>query len=977
MIELFAGGGRLSRYFLQAGFDVMAVDKGVRNCQVEVPLHLMNLLDMHCQRQLLDQLSDERVVFVYLRPPCVTSTRSTRSSRPLLRSDALPEGLPDPPSSWSQKLKEENELYKFSAKVFQVCADKGIAVVCENPHRSFMWRVPSFYSLASSGYVTYDECAYGTGRPLRQRLVGRHVDLSTMACLCQRDHVHVPLQLSCKGANRHQTMRAPPTIFCQRLVNIVSTIARRKEFVVEALVGGDGCPPSTSLTSSLDRQSRKKTPPLMSEFFIIVQIMTDKSLEVDTMTTHSYDGVRCSAKVLDCFDSGDKANPWTIRLGLYRSPEKWIADALDLQHPFDGMGFLKEDTGLAINHLVTMGPSNVALQRRRFLDFYHDLAKKNIHEEFMLHQRMPGAVAQIMSGKNILVLKHMMFMTGCEDKHLIDDLTNGFPLVGDLPRSYEYEAFHKAMPMKVETLLGMSRSIQDRIIAKTVSLGDDELDQAVLNGTQDEVSKGWLTGPHSRSELDVLLGTKWIPSRRFALRQKNKIRLIDDMSSSFVNMAVGTSERIDLESVDSYLSLVKAWYRASVGHNGKCSDFVGRCFDLTSAYRQLAVAPESYPVAVVAIWNSVVRSVEFYKLLALPFGSVASVYGFLRTSRALRNIAVRGLLLPVTCYFDDFPILADNDTKDEFEAVFVEFMDIVGFQVSTDFNKVMPFNEIVELLGVQVDLSDVPRGSLVVRNKPGRVDEIRALVDGYLSSNSLSPSAAASLRGKIQFTEGQHYLRLGCLAARVIGERASSLTKATSLTDELAWALRWIIHILDVAPERTISLRPLGRPALIATDGACEGAEFEHVTIGGFLYIQGHRPSYFFSEVPADVVKIWKGEGRSQTIFQAELLPILVASNIWKESLRGMPVVFFVDNEAARLCMISFSTSSRAALRIVVGWGRIAAETMMKAWFARVPSCSNPADSASRGKCAEMEQRWGATRVDAGDLRELIASCVL
>ena len=79
---------------------------------------------------------------------------------------------------------------------------------------------------------------------------------------------------------------------------------------------------------------------------------------------------------------------------------------------------------------------------------------------------------------------------------------------------------------------------------------------AMLQGTRDVLAKGWLDEPYSKKDLDVMHDGKWIQSRRFTLRQKSKIRLIDDMSSSFVNMAVGTHEMVDLEVVDGYLSLV-------------------------------------------------------------------------------------------------------------------------------------------------------------------------------------------------------------------------------------------------------------------------------------------------------------------------------------------------------------------------------------------------------------------------------------
>ena len=60
-----------------------------------------------------------------------------------------------------------------------------------------------------------------------------------------------------------------------------------------------------------------------------------------------------------------------------------------------------------------------------------------------------------------------------------------------------------------------------------------------------------MIGPFSADEISQRLGDKWVPSRRFGVRQNNKIRAVDDFSQFLINSAVTCHEKIDLEGIDS------------------------------------------------------------------------------------------------------------------------------------------------------------------------------------------------------------------------------------------------------------------------------------------------------------------------------------------------------------------------------------------------------------------------------------------
>ena len=75
--------------------------------------------------------------------------------------------------------------------------------------------------------------------------------------------------------------------------------------------------------------------------------------------------------------------------------------------------------------------------------------------------------------------------------------------------------------------------------------GDAALDAAVWEKTQKEVANYGLRGPFTEEELKRELGPPFVISRRFGSRQKDSVRVIDDLSESLVNVCVGTSGTID------------------------------------------------------------------------------------------------------------------------------------------------------------------------------------------------------------------------------------------------------------------------------------------------------------------------------------------------------------------------------------------------------------------------------------------------
>ena len=119
------------------------------------------------------------------------------------------------------------------------------------------------------------------------------------------------------------------------------------------------------------------------------------------------------------------------------------------------------------------------------------------------------------------------------------------------------------------------------------------------------------------------------------------------------------------------------------------------------------------------------------------------------------------------------------------------------------------------------------------------------------------------------------------------------------ITEELEKGLVWLVdHFKSAAPRVVESARDLP-PVIVLTDGACEESG---TTIGGVLYVPGQAPQCFGAKLSEATTAAWKTRlEQSQVIGQAEIFPLLVARLTWSKLLTGRRVIYFIDNESARI----------------------------------------------------------------------------
>jgi hypothetical protein len=484
-----------------------------------------------------------------------------------------------------------------------------------------------------------------------------------------------------------------------------------------------------------------------------------------------------------------------------------------------------------------------------------------------------------------------------------------------------------------------------------------------------DVEEGTLRGPFSAAEIGTRVGPLWTAARRFAIRQKEKLRPIDDFSASGLNAAFGTMEKADMKGIDQTVACARAWAHSLsdgtvclASSDGSVNsvplhpdwsesswlDLVGRVTDLKKAYKQLPAHPADRAFSLVGV-RGLDGEVKLFEALSLMFGATAAVYGFLRFSRALSALGTFWLRLILVEFFDDFTQLEPAKTSDLAQTSFEDLLLLLGWNVSLG-EKRLPFASRFASLGIEIDLSKTLEQTLELHNKPGRVEAIIVELDRLLSGKvKVGFKDALSIRGKLAYAEGQTFGRVLAPTTRVLSRWVQK--RGAFYPDlELRAALLHARNYLSSAGPRLLRPQLAEDPVLIFTDGACE----ETTSIGGVLIHKG-TVQCFGAVVPDSLVHKWKSkDGQVQVIGQAEIFPVLVARLTWRQYLRGRKCIFFLDNESARIAIVRSYSPVLASLNIVMDVAAWDFKNEVDAWYTRVPTCANISDGPSRMCLDEM-----------------------
>ncbi|CAE7576274.1 unnamed protein product [Symbiodinium microadriaticum] len=346
-------------------------------------------------------------------------------------------------------------------------------------------------------------------------------------------------------------------------------------------------------------------------------------------------------------------------------------------------------------------------------------------------------------------------------------------------------------------------------------------------------------------------------------------------------------------------------------------------FDLHNAYRQFALDPESRAFSVVALLNPESEELGLFEGKALPFGSTASVLHFNRLSRLFWRIGLEVFLFWAN-FVDDYPIMSPECLAKSSMDTMLVLSSLLGFSASVD--KLSPFSHIATMLGVEVDLSSAAEGCIRIKNKEGRASEVCEVIHECIAEGCIQLRDFAKVAGRVQFSDAQVMGRAGKLALSEL---------------------------------RAASMRHASRPVLVFTDGASETSGH---TVGGVMYLPGDAELRFFAcEVPAAMSQQWCQQLK-HIIGPVEAYALVVARKVFHQFVSGHHCIFFVDNDAVLMSFIRGNSKSEIFRDLLLAWESCEKHGHSWAYWARVPSASNPSDDPSRGNVKELLES-GAVRV--------------
>ena len=957
--EICCGSAGLSDALRRLGFQVYPIDHAANRHAAKVRVFTLDVSNSDQVRLLEQMLHHCRPCHVHMGLPCGTCSRAREKPMPAkfgghmgpppLRDSNHLLGLPNLRTADQAKVESANKLYRCAIRLLWVCMTIGCLLSIENPARSWLWALLAmlvketqdscFISwFANLESVYFDACAHGSTRDKRTKLLSTPGLFTSLEASCTKDHAHSswqPFRTEHGIAFPTAAEAEYPPLLCQRMASCILQQARSM-----------GVEPTVQqrlkdlLKLNLGQQTVRH-PPLIPEYKTFVYLDTPSSDEAYKLLaapiTHGADNTEQPE------EHTTKRPRTTFKYGVWHTPEEFLQKASEVKHPMDHDSVLHPITVDAIHKVVGSCPTKLAKERLAAVFKTRKMADELRTEEGELKASMHPDVRKCVQTKNIMLFERLLSSLEYWDLDVVNLLKYGVPLVGlqDAPNGYLKQLVPASM---TEGELRESAKWRRRAIMMSArSLGVPE-EEALVEATASEVSRGFLQGPYTEDEMTVLVGSEdWTLNPRFVLFQgsNNKVRVIDDAKQGSVNAAYSSTIKLQLQDVDYAASMAFEIMRTSSQLDAQSLEWMGKTFDLSKAYKQLAVLPEHQVHAIVGfpvkgVWR-------FYKSISLPFGCTGSVYGFVRVSQAIWFIVSKTLHCITSHYFDDFPTIERTEGCKVLTLAFSAILDLLGWEHAKEGDKALGFAAAFDLLGVTFDLRRMPRGVLTIMNKASRIDKICSMLADIEQTRSTSPAKASEIQGLLNFVS--FYMGRG-LKHLVSAFMPFTEGHRVAHADELVALCAYARTMLQSQRPREHSLTVTTRPVLIFTDGAYENG----VATAGAVVVDGPMRLAYVIKVPESLVKLWTKVAGEQIISQVEMWALVSVRWCLRKLLHGRRVIEWIDNEAARVSAIK-SNSPSVSMKVLA---RNLADLEIKwpsfSWTERVCSFSNPADLPSRGK---------------------------
>ena len=446
----------------------------------------------------------------------------------------------------------------------------------------------------------------------------------------------------------------------------------------------------------------------------------------------------------------------------------------------------------------------------------------------------------------------------------------------------------------------------------------------------------------SESEVtEVVQHQDWVPTQRFEVVQKNKVRGCDSATTNLVNRATVITEKLQLPSTDSNVAALRCLRSRS-----PLAKLAGWVLDEKKAYRQVAIDPAHRKFSVICLKDPESTRVGFFVMVGHSFGLVSAVYNYNRRSAAINEFLVKIFGVVAFSFYDD---KYGFETMESVASAH-QCAQHVHWWLGAAFDpKKLQLTRSPTVLGVTYNLVD-----MVLEIKAERKTELIGEMEAIVENDLLDPGSAGKLKGKLMFGASQLWGKVGRAFLRVISERQYARHPpdgSFSLGIPLKKALEQWMFLVKEGPPRSIDLSvPKFSEVVFFTDGFSPDPRFSEKKpdrIGAVMIDRRLTcPVQFTAVVPQKVKAQWLD--RKTQIVPVEMLAPIIALSTFESRLVGCDVLLFVDSEAVEAALVKgYSSKSDLCDLIKIFWDLVF-KLRIRVFIDRVATDANPADWPSR-----------------------------
>ena len=190
-----------------------------------------------------------------------------------------------------------------------------------------------------------------------------------------------------------------------------------------------------------------------------------------------------------------------VVIGVYRTPEQFVADAMAVGHPSLLSSLLPSELLEAVQAIHRRGEGDVARSRTAVLRMWLQWVSELGPAEEELKTSMPSFRCEVLQSKRLLVFRRMLEAIQHEDVSLVDNIAAGFDLTGTLPRSHVFLSKFRPADQSEAQLRRGAKRLRDGLMATVRPSADPIIDKGVLDATRKELERGFIMGPIPPAEV--------------------------------------------------------------------------------------------------------------------------------------------------------------------------------------------------------------------------------------------------------------------------------------------------------------------------------------------------------------------------------------------------------------------------------------------------------------------------------------------